>query len=218
MGELRRLSLDRHLSGGSELARPEVVIEETRRVRLEEEVNLRFTPDERTFREMLKVRLSPQQASAVDLMVEGACDAEVARVLGVHRSTVSRWRQFHPAFIAELNRRRDGTLDAAADQLRQTTRRAMAIIRERLDATDRPDLQLRAAIGLLRMLGVGTRAAQVGPTSADQFIDDQVHAARRQKREFIDNGEREAVVLDLARRDDGARVDDAIEPQAEARA
>ncbi len=214
MSQFHRLSLERHLSESSEGSEvpvsPEgdmVRVEATWRSRLEEEVDMRFTPAESTFKQLLNCRLSPQQASAVDLMVGGACDADVARTLGLHRSTISRWRQFHPAVVAELNRHRDSTLEAAADRLRRTTQRALDIIDERLAAIDRPDLQLRASVCLLRMIGIGTRAAHVGATSADQFIDDHARANRREEYGMVDNGERERVLLDLARRDDGARVE-----------
>ena len=52
--------------------------------------------------------LTPAQSSAVLLLVTGRTDAEAAAELGVHRCTVSQWKNHHPAFVAELNRTRDG--------------------------------------------------------------------------------------------------------------
>lgn len=210
MGHMDRLPLDRHLAeqARTELARVGSEIEATRRVSLEEEINLRFTPTEETFRQVMDRQLTPQQLSVIDLLVEGASDREVARTFGISRTTVARWRQFHPAFVAELNRRRDSTLDAAADRLRRVTRHAVDVLEQYLDDTNRPELRLRAAIGLLRMLGIGTRASRVGAISADDIIDDAARAKRKHTLGMVDHGEREDVLIDLARRDEGARVDD----------
>jgi FixJ family two-component response regulator len=48
--------------------------------------------------------LSPKQELAVDLVLEGQTDSEVAESVGVTRPTVNLWRNRHPAFMAELNR------------------------------------------------------------------------------------------------------------------
>jgi hypothetical protein len=213
MGHIHRLSLERFVAEtetGSGLARPEKSIDDMRRENLSDLVDERFTPGEGTFRQILKPELTPVQLSVIDRLVEGASDREIAREYQISRSTVARWRQFHPAFVAELNRRRERTLDAAADRLRQMTTRALLIIEERMSATDRPDLQLRAAVGLLRMLGLGVRAGQTGPLSAEDLIDQLAIAKRRHENRMVDHGDREEVVVDLARRDESARVGDDV--------
>jgi hypothetical protein len=44
-------------------------------------------------------RLNVQQLNAIDLLVTGCSDWEVAEKMGVDRNTVTRWRNYHPAFF-----------------------------------------------------------------------------------------------------------------------
>src|SRR5688572_6363638 len=62
--------------------------------------------------------LSVTQLNAIDLMVLGRRDADVARAVGVHRNTVGNWRRLDPRFQAELNRRRQEIWGASVDRLR----------------------------------------------------------------------------------------------------
>src|SRR5688500_13203893 len=50
--------------------------------------------------------LSVAQLNAVDLLVTGTGDREVAEAVGVTRQTVCGWRNHDPAFVAALNARR----------------------------------------------------------------------------------------------------------------
>jgi len=59
--------------------------------------------------------LTLQQLSAIDYIVTGRSDAEVARLLTLHRVTLTRWRLYNHVFQAELNRRRQEIWGAAAD-------------------------------------------------------------------------------------------------------
>lgn len=49
-------------------------------------------------------QLSVQQLNAVELLILGKSDREVAEQVGVTRQTVSGWRLHDPFFQAELNR------------------------------------------------------------------------------------------------------------------
>lgn len=69
-------------------------------------------------------RLNPRHEKAIDLVLQGLTDAEVAAAVGVTRPTVNLWRNRHPAFVAELNQRkraivqkRQAQLDALNDEL-----------------------------------------------------------------------------------------------------
>ena len=58
-------------------------------------------------------RLTPQQATAIDLLVSGKTLTDTAAVLGVDRATVSGWVNHHAAFLAALNSRRQEAFDGA---------------------------------------------------------------------------------------------------------
>lgn len=42
-------------------------------------------------------KLSVKQENAIDMLVTGGTDSEVAAAVGVHRVTVTRWRLYDPS-------------------------------------------------------------------------------------------------------------------------
>ena len=50
--------------------------------------------------------LSPQQETAVDLLVSGKTVTDTTHAIEVTRQTVSKWLNHHPGFQAALNSRR----------------------------------------------------------------------------------------------------------------
>ena len=62
--------------------------------------------------------LSIEQHNAIDLLIYGKPDREVAEMVGVSRETVTRWRNENPYFIAGLNQKREELWRAAHDKLR----------------------------------------------------------------------------------------------------
>src|SRR5688572_18263018 len=50
-------------------------------------------------------QLSPQQLTAISLLLVGHSAPAAAAILGVHRGTLHRWKTRHPSFVAEYNRR-----------------------------------------------------------------------------------------------------------------
>ena len=54
----------------------------------------------------LPSQLTPQQETAIDLILAGQNDREVAEAVGKSRSTINVWRNRDPLFMATLNDRR----------------------------------------------------------------------------------------------------------------
>jgi hypothetical protein len=181
---------------------------------LDEAIEERFTPFKETVDELIRKQLTGQQLRAIDLILAGVSDSAAAKVLRVHRVTLGRWRRYHPAFVAELNRRRDVDLQSAADRLRGLSQRAISILEERMADSENPESQMRAALALLRLNGIGRIAQRVGETSADDLIENRALANRKTKRGPIDHGEREDVLVDLARRAESAEVEDTTEVES----
>jgi hypothetical protein len=50
--------------------------------------------------------LTPEQRTAIGLLVQGKTDQEVAAVIGVTGDTTTRWRRQDPRVVAALNRER----------------------------------------------------------------------------------------------------------------
>ena len=80
--------------------------------------------------------LTPAQSSTVLLMAAGRTDSDAARELGVHRRTVSRWRNHRPALIAESKWTRDGVNAELSDRLRVPTTAALRAIGDALESDD----------------------------------------------------------------------------------
>jgi hypothetical protein len=96
--------------------------------------------------------LTPRQLAAIDLLTAGCSDAKTAATVGVVRETVTRWRLYHPAFQAELDRHREETWGAAGDRLRSNLAKAVTVFRHQLLSGD-PDQAFRAARTLLQLAG-----------------------------------------------------------------
>ena len=111
--------------------------------------------------------LTPGQSCAVLLLAAGRTDSETAAELGVHRCTVSQWKNHHPAFIAQLNRTRDSVNAELADRFRVLASSALRVIGEALEGDDSP-ARTAAAFSLLKRVPLTT--AVVGPRHAEHVV------------------------------------------------
>ena len=87
-----------------------------------------------------------QQLQAAACLAGGATHEDAAQVAGVHRVTVSRWANHHPAFIAEVNRLRIEAAEQAVATVRRITSAALAVVESAVEAGD-----LEAALKWLRL-------------------------------------------------------------------
>ncbi len=158
---------------------------------VEHRIEARFTPQVRTIDELIRRQLSEKQLSAINLMVQGICDVEIGRAVGVHRATVARWRLFHPAFAAELNRRRHAEIQHTADRLRKLAMISIEVLEKQLEDDSNPNLRFRAAITLLKMSGVEIAAKEKKPLSAESILDETALMLRKRQHAIIDAGEYE---------------------------
>jgi hypothetical protein len=79
--------------------------------------------------------LTIDQENAIDLLVQGNSDRQVADTLNLRRQTVCDWRNHNPAFIAELYRRRQDLWGANVDRLRQLAARSIDVLDQDLVIT-----------------------------------------------------------------------------------
>src|SRR5262245_38350860 len=89
--------------------------------------------------------LTPEQEHAVDLLLTGLCDREVAESLGVSRWTVQQWRTGHPVFMATLQQRRAELWGTTGERLRALMSRAVENLQVAVERGD-----LKASIELLK--------------------------------------------------------------------
>ena len=113
--------------------------------------------------------LSVEQLNAVDLLVTGKSDREVAKVVGVSRQTVCGWRLYDPYFQAELNKRRKEVWGASLDKLRSLLPKALEVVERELEGGDN---SLRAALKVLEMANFAGLTRDVGSEDPEEIIDD----------------------------------------------
>ncbi len=106
--------------------------------------------------------LSERQRTAVELLLRGLGDSEVAAQLGVDRGTIFRWRG-NIAFQRELQRQRRAMWERSASEIQSMVGPALGILRKQLTGED-PKLALRAAGVLLRFV---TPSRLLAPSNAD---------------------------------------------------
>jgi len=93
--------------------------------------------------------LTIEQLNAVELLVMGKTDKEVAEAVGVNRVTVTKWRLYDPYFQAELNRRRKEIWGVVVDRFRSLLLKALNTVEKAIEEGD-----ARTAIEILRMAGL----------------------------------------------------------------
>ncbi|MEH7468325.1 hypothetical protein V7195_17505, partial [Priestia megaterium] len=78
--------------------------------------------------------LTIEQLNAIDLLVLGKVDQEVADEIGVNRVTVTKWRNYDIYFQAELNKRRKEIWNSSLDRLRAIIPKSMERLEKELDS------------------------------------------------------------------------------------
>ena len=126
---------------------------------------------------VLSKPLSVAQHNAIDLLIVGKPDREVADAVGAARETVWSWRHTHPLFIAELNRRRHALWAEAHERLRALVGQAVAVLERAVVGGD-----LKAAVEVLKIVKVhGAVPPPSGPEDPELVQWQQAEAwARRE--------------------------------------
>lgn len=86
--------------------------------------------------------LSAKQYRAIPLVLLGKKDTQVAREVGVHRVTVTNWRNRDPVFAAELHAGRRRMMEDAVGQIRRLRTAALAVVEKALVDGDLATAQL----------------------------------------------------------------------------
>ena len=87
-------------------------------------------------------QLSVEQERALELIILGQNDREVAESLSIARQTVHKWRNYNPLFVANLNAIRQDLWDSQKERIRCLSARALDVLQEDLESEN---LRLRQA-------------------------------------------------------------------------
>src|SRR5439155_19192574 len=94
--------------------------------------------------------LSAEQRLAIHLLVHGKPDREVADTVKLDRSTITRWRLYHPTFKTQLNRQREALWLNHTDFLRSMMQDALRLLQNHL-ASQSERSSFRAAVSIIRL-------------------------------------------------------------------
>lgn len=120
-------------------------------------------------------QLSVAQLNAIDLLVTGKTDGEVAEAVGVSRQTVNTWRNHDAVFLAALNRERAVIWQAGRDGMASLVGRAVDVLRTGLDSDD-DRVAVLAAVHVLKAVDLYGRFA-IGAIDAEEIENERQHQA-----------------------------------------
>ncbi len=117
--------------------------------------------------------LSIEQQNAIDLLILGKTDKEVAEAVGVNRTTMWEWRTAHPLFMATLERRRAEVWRQPQERLRSLLSKAVENLAAAVEEGDvKVSLEILKAVG---MYGNGTMNA-IHEQDPEKLIRQQAEA------------------------------------------
>ena len=108
-------------------------------------------------------QITPEQETALDLILAGQSDREVALAVNRRRQTICEWRH-DPAFVAALNTRRIEIWGHSIDRLRGLLPKALDVLERALDDGDvRTAWRVVELASMREAKGIGP--SSIGPTS-----------------------------------------------------
>ena len=130
----------------------------------------------RTFEQMQQrsspPNLTPEQLNAIDLLIFGKTDKEVAETIGVGRNTISKWYK-NAFFIAELNARREELWKEEKLRLNSLVHEAVDVLSNGLRSSDEK-VAITSAVHVLKTVGLyGEVKDSFGPTTPEKVVWDQ---------------------------------------------
>ena len=121
------------------------------------------------------MKLTPQHHKAIDLMIMGSNNKNVAETLNIAPETVSRWRADY-IFQAALNQRLKENQAASVERLRSLADTALATIETVMADSNDDKARLQAAFKVLEMARVSVSG--IGSTNPKALQrDDEMNKA-----------------------------------------
>ncbi len=125
--------------------------------------------------------LSASQRLAIHLLLLGQTDQQVADSVHLERSSITRWRLYHPTFRAELNRQREALWLNHVDRIRAMAATALSVLQNHLSSpTERSSF--RAAINILKL--AARFSPPPGPTDEYQLLKEYFLAEHHEKERY----------------------------------
>jgi len=114
-------------------------------------------------------KLTPEQLNAIDLLILGKTDREVAEIVGVRRETITKWHK-NPFFSAELNVKREELWIDAKLRLKSLVHEAVNVLTSGLASKDEK-VAITAAVHILKTVGLyGEVKQNFGPDTPEEVV------------------------------------------------
>jgi hypothetical protein len=124
-------------------------------------------------------KLTPEQLNAIDLLILGKTDREVAEIVGVRRETITKWHK-NPFFSVELSIRREVLWVDAKLRLKSLANEAVNVLTIGLHSSDEK-IAITAAVHILKTVGLyGDWQQGSGPTTPEEAVWRQATERRTQ--------------------------------------
>ena len=125
-------------------------------------------------------KLTPEQLNAIDLLILGKTDREVAEAVGVRRETVTKWHK-NPFFSAELSVRREELWVDAKLRLKALAHEAVNVLNRGLFSSDEK-VAITAAVHVLKTVGLyGEVKQDFGPDTPEEAVWKQTKKTKLQR-------------------------------------
>lgn len=128
--------------------------------------------------------LSPIQWKAIDLMLQGQRDGEIAKALKVQRQTINGWRNHDEDFQEAFNQARLQTWEESQERLRLLCSRAIDTLNRALDEDN-----VQAALGVLKVAAAFERIPAMNAPEKTEVIvsynEEGLPCAERQELEML---------------------------------
>lgn len=122
-------------------------------------------------------KLNEKQFKAINLILEGNGDAEIAEEIGVTRETVNRWKNQDDSFVVILNATRRMLWNSHYEHLRSLVGPALDVIETEITEKNTS----RAAFELLKVVGIyGSVSFPSGPETEEDLQDIRKQARKDQ--------------------------------------
>ncbi|MBY0005736.1 hypothetical protein H7K05_10405 [Priestia aryabhattai] len=113
--------------------------------------------------------LTIDQLNAIDLLIIGKTDKEVADVVGINRVTVTKWRNYDLHFQAELNKCRRVIWNASIDRMRALVPQAI----ERLEQEVKSESGWKVALEVIKIAGIeGCHIKDIGYDNSEKILNE----------------------------------------------
>jgi hypothetical protein len=132
--------------------RLEGVMKASRNTSQHSATSARFEPDP----------LTVEQLNAIDCLIQGKSDQEVADIIGRDRITIWRWKTRVPFFMATLEARRQEQFGQASQRLRNLLEKALENVAGAIEAGD-----VKASFEVIRATGLQNFCPPTGETNVE---------------------------------------------------